>query len=128
MTGEQLALRAEIFKALAATGSPPELPDSPDLRALADAHVVALDEHARILMAHPFATHHGGARVDAGERSWWGNGARDAFGIVHALGLADATITAQEVTLGVRGGEPDGDAVFHVAVPAAHWWDDIAHT
>ena len=38
-----------------------------------------------------------------------------------ALGLADATITSDGLTAGpgVR---------FHVAVPAAAWWDDIAHT
>jgi hypothetical protein len=125
----QLELRAWIFRAFAETGSPPELPDSPDLRALEARHVVVLDERARIRMAHPFAAHRDGARVEAGGRTWWGNCAWDAFGIVHALGLADATVTAQGIAVNVRDGVPEENgAVFEVAVPAAHWWDDIAHT
>ena len=130
MTEEQLALRAEIFHAFAATGAPPELADSPDLRALAEHHVVVLDSAGRIVMAHPFAAHTGGARVDAGGSSWWGNCAWDGFGIVHALALPEATVTAQGVAVRVTGGVPDeaGDAVFCIAVPAAHWWEDIAHT
>jgi len=125
----QLELRAEIFQAFAATGAPPDLPDTPDLRALEAHHVVVLDEDARIRMAHPFAAHHDGARVDAGGRTWCGNCAWDGFGIVHALGLADAKVTAQGVAVRVRDGVPEETrAVFDVAVPAARWWDDIAHT
>ena len=129
MTEQQLALRAEIFRAFAATGAPPELPDTPELRALAERHVVVLDGDGRIVMAHPFAAPAGGARVDAGGRTWWGNCAWDGFGIVHALGLAEATVTAQGIAVRVAGGVPEETgAVFDVAVPAAHWWDDIAHT
>ena len=129
MNPEQLELRAEIFAAFAATGAPPDLPDTPDLRALEQRHVVVLDEAARIRMAHPFAAHREGARVDAAGRTWWGNCAWDGFGIVHALGLAEATVTAQGIAVAVRDGVPEAsDAVFDVAVPATHWWDDIAHT
>ncbi|MGH2970319.1 MAG: organomercurial lyase, partial [Solirubrobacteraceae bacterium] len=98
------------------------------LRALAERHVVVLDDAGRIVMAHPFAAHRDGARVESGGRTWWGSCAWDGLGIVAALGLDDAELTAQGVTLRVEGGEPHGDAVFHVAVPARHWWDDIAHT
>jgi hypothetical protein len=122
VTEGQLALRRAIFEAFAATGEPPEVPDSPDLRALEAAHVVVLDEDARIVMAHPFAGHRDGARVEAAGRTWWGSCAWDGFGIVHALGLEGATITAQ----GLEVAEPG--VVFEVAVPAARWWDDIAHT
>jgi hypothetical protein len=128
VTEEQLALRAEIMRAFAGTGAPPAVPASPELDALAERHVVVLDDDGAILMAHPFAAHRWGARVEAGEREWWGNCAWDAFGIVAALELADATVTAQGVTLRVRDGEPEGDATFHVEVPAAHWWDDVAYT
>jgi hypothetical protein len=127
MTERQLALRAEIMRAFAETGAPPAVAPSADLDALAGHHVVALDDGA-IWMAHPFAAHRGGARVESGGREWWGNCAWDALGIVAALGLRDAVVTAQDVTLPVRDGEPDGNAVFHVEVPARHWWDDIAHT
>ena len=51
--------------------------------------------------------------------------------IAPALSAVDgpATVTAQGITVSVRGGAPEPtDAVFAVAVPAAHWWDDIGHT
>jgi hypothetical protein len=115
-----LALRRRIFESFAATGEPPDL-QGEDLTALAEQHVIVLDGD-RIVMAHPFAAHTGGARVDADGRTWWGNCAWDALGIVHALRLEDATITANAFTL------PRDDAAFHVLVPAAHWWDDIAFT
>jgi Alkylmercury lyase len=125
---EQLALRAEIMRAFAETGAPPAVAPSPELDALVERHVVVLDGDGAILMAHPFAAHREGARVEAGGREWWGNCAWDAFGIVAALDIPDAVVTAQEVTLRVRDGEPDGVAVFHVEVPAARWWDDVGYT
>jgi hypothetical protein len=126
---ELLDLRAQIFEAFARTGAPPALPGSPALQQLAERHVVVLGDDARIRMAHPFAAHTGGARVDAGGRTWWGNCAWDGFGIVHALVLPEATITAQGIEVAVRDGVPEpAGAVFGVAVPAARWWDDIAHT
>ena len=128
MTDRELALRAEIMRSFAATGAPPDVELSAELRALVDGHVVVLDGAGRIVMAHPFAAHRQGARVDAGGRTWWGSCAWDGLGIVAALELGDATVAAQAVTLRVRDGEVSGEAVFHVAVPARHWWDDIAHT
>jgi hypothetical protein len=126
----ELALRAEIFRAFAATGGPPAVADSPELRALEERHVVVLDASGAIRMAHPFAAHDDGARVEAGGRVWRGNCAWDGFGIVAALGLGDATIAAQDVTVRVRDGavQDGGGAVFHVEVPAARWWDDVGYT
>ena len=67
--------------------------------------------------------------MEADGRTWWGNCAWDGFGIVHALGLPRATVTAQGIAVRVVDGVPEETgAVFDVAVPAAHWWDDIAHT
>lgn len=128
MTERELALRTEIFRAFAETGEPPQVAASPELQALADGHVVVLDDAGGIVMAHPFAAHRDGARVDGGGRTWWGSCAWDALGIVAALGLDEATLTAQDVAVRVRDGVPLDHALFHVAVPAAHWWDDIAHT
>ena len=115
MTERELDLLRAIFAAFAETGRPPEVQDRATLRALAERHVVVLDDDERILMAHPFAAHRRGTRVEAGGRSWWGNCAWDAYGIVAALGLDGATI------------EPDG-TLFHVAVPAREWWADIGFT
>jgi hypothetical protein len=120
-----LSLRRAIFESFAATGTPG---DPGDVRALAEQHVVALDADGKVWMAHPFAAHHDGARVNSGGRTWWGNCAWDGFGIVAALGLDEATITAQDISLEVGQGGIEGDAVFHVLVPARHWWDDIGFT
>ena len=125
MTPEQLALRMGIFAAFAETGEPPSLPDSPELRALADQHVVVLDDAARIVMAHPFASPARDealrTRVTAGGRTWFGNCAWDGLGIVAALGLEGASVESGGVCA-------EEAALFHVAVPARHWWDDIGFT
>jgi hypothetical protein len=117
--------RRAIFASFAATGTPG---DHGDVRSLAEQHVVALDDDGNVWMAHPFAAHHDGTRVDSGGRTWWGNCAWDGFGIVAALGLQEATITDHDIALDVRGGAIRGDAVFHVLVPARRWWDDIGYT
>jgi hypothetical protein len=79
-------------------------------------------------MAHPFAGHRGGARVESGGGTWWGNCAWDALGIVAVLHLQTATVEANGITLRVRGGHVIDDAVFHVTVPARDWWADIGYT
>jgi hypothetical protein len=132
LTGRELALRRAIMTSFAATGAPPAIPDEPALRTLAEHHVIVLHERADgpyVHMAHPFAGHQEGARVDAGGRTWWGNCAWDGLGIVAALGLADATVTANGIVVQVSDGQvPDDETVFHVAVPAREWWVDIGFT
>jgi hypothetical protein len=125
LTGRDLELRRAIFESFAETGAPGE---HGDVGALAEQHIVVLDDGGRIVMAHPFAAHTNGARVRADGREWWGNCAWDAFGIVAALGLDHATVTAQGISLGIDGDEIHGDGVFHVLLPAARWWDDIGYT
>jgi hypothetical protein len=129
MTDRELALRAEIMRTFAATGAPPEPPgDRATLHSLAERHVVVLDDRDRIVMAHPFAAPHADAKVESGGRTWWGSCAWDGLGIVAALALERATVASTGVTLEVEGGEVEPGPVFHVAVPARRWWDDIAHT
>ena len=129
MTEHELALRRTIFESFATTGDPPRVDDLATLRALAEQHVVVLDEDDRIVMAHPFAAHDDGARVEADGRTWRGSCAWDAFGIIAALGLGAALVTdASGVRIAFCEGRPVYDAVFHVAVPAAQWWADIGFT
>jgi Alkylmercury lyase len=123
-----IKLAREIFAAFAATGAAPPPAADERLRALAERHLVVVDDAGRILMAHPFAAHREGTRVVSGDREWWGNCPWDAFGIVAALGLDRATVTDHDLTLEVRDGRAQGDALFHVAVPARAWWDDIGFT
>jgi hypothetical protein len=128
VTDDELKLRAQIMTAFARDGAPAAAPDGPALRGLVERHVVVLDAAGRVQMAHPFAAHRDGTRVDAGERTWWGNCAWDGLGIVAALGLHEARLSANGLTIDVRDDTPRGDVVFHVAVPARHWWDDIGFT
>jgi hypothetical protein len=128
VTEAELALRRRIFESFAARGEPPAVPDGPALRALQAAHIVVLGGNNEIVMAHPFAAHRDGARVDCDDRTWWGNCAWDGLGIVAALGLPRARVTSNGVALEVSGGRVTGEAVFHVSVPAREWWEDIAFT
>jgi hypothetical protein len=128
MTRAELELRRKIFEAFAATGEPPDVDDTATLAELERRHVVVLRD-GRIHMAHPFAGHRDGTLVTAPDgRTWWGNCAWDALGIVAALGLSDAVVESRGVSLRVSGGDVVDDALFHVAVPAARWWDDIEFT
>ena len=124
----ELELRRTILESFARTGEPPQVDDGPALRGLAAKHVVVLSPAGTILMAHPFAGHPDGARVEANGRTWWGNCAWDGLGIVAALGLTEARVTSHAITLQAGGGTPPGEVLFHVAVPARHWWRDIEFT
>jgi Alkylmercury lyase len=128
LTAAERALRRRIFASFAATGEPPIMSDEPALRGLEAKHVVVLDSDHRIVMAHPSAAHRDGARVDCDERTWWGNCAWDALGIVAALGLADARVASNAIVLDAVPGGLIGEAVFHVSLPARDWWEDIACT
>jgi hypothetical protein len=130
MTDRELALRRTIVRSFAATGRPPDPPidADPAIDGLVDRHVVVLDGERRISMAHPFAAPGAAATVTSGGRRWWGSCAWDGLGIVAALGLREATVAGNGVTLRIEDGAVLDDAWFHVAVPAAHWWDDIVHT
>jgi hypothetical protein len=127
MTDAAFALRRRIMQSFAARGVPPAQLTGEEtalLAELADAHVVVLDPMGHVHMAHPFAGHRTGARVNAGEREWWGNCAWDGFGIVAALKLSDATVTSNGIT--VSASDPDPTVLFHVSLPARQWWDDVA--
>lgn len=103
-------------------------------RALADAHVIVLQPGTgEIAWAPPFSVIPTPFRVHAGDSSWYAPCAWDAFGIPAAL-KRDADIDArcawsgETVPCGVTNGQAYGDAVIHLLVPAAHFWDDIAFT
>jgi Alkylmercury lyase len=130
LSDADLALRTEIFRSFAQTGAPPALgPEhTVSLARLAEAHVVVLGDDSGVVMAHPFAAHRDGARVEADGGEWRGNCAWDALGIAALLGLRDAVIESNGVTVRLRDGSPERDAVFHVLVPARDWWADVGFT
>jgi hypothetical protein len=91
-------------------------------------------DRAEIRMANPFSAVPTPHRVQAGGRSWFGNCAWDAFGIpaaLHVDGHVSSTCPdcGEPIEIEIRNERPIPDEhVFHVAVPAAHWWDDIVFT
>jgi len=97
--------------------------------------VLVLEEGgASIRMAPPFSgvpTQH--VAEVAGKR-YFANCAWDVFGVVAALqepGTVHSRCeqTGEPLRLAVSLGGPEpSDWLFHCAVPAAHWWDDIVFT
>jgi Alkylmercury lyase len=103
-------------------------------QALADEHVIVLQPGMlAVAWAPPFAVLPTPFRATSGGASWFAPCAWDAFGIPAAL-KKDASIEARcawsgdALTCGVSGGRAYGDAVIHLLVPAAHFWDDIFFT
>jgi hypothetical protein len=137
MDERDLELRNEVYRRFVELGRAPtraELRDAEALQRLHDAHALVLDEDGEIRMANPFSAVPTPYRVEAGGRSWYANCAWDAFGIPAALHVA-GRVAAEcpdcgdpiELDLGDDRPVP-ADLVFHVLVPAAHWWDDIVFT
>lgn len=104
-------------------------------RRLHDAHALVLNaDGTELRMANPFSAVPTAYRVDAAGRWWYANCAWDAFGICAALGTDGRIETScpdcgEPIAIDVRDARPEPDEhLFHVLVPAAHWWDDIVFT
>ena len=145
----ELEVRAKlaIYQHFAAVGSRPSVDDiaarvglgGPQVRELLGRlraqRVLVLEEDGEsIRMAPPFSgvpTQH---RVTAGGTSYFANCAWDALGIPAALrqpavvhSRCEQSMEPLELAVGDRG--PDAsDWLFHSAVPAARWWDDVVFT
>ena len=102
---------------------------------LHDAHALVLQHGAtEIRMANPFSAIPTAYRVLVDDRWWYANCAWDAFGVCAAL-RADGRIETscadcgEPLSVTVTDQVVDDDSLlFHVLVPAAHWWDDIVFT
>lgn len=104
-------------------------------RRLHDAHALVLSQGTpEIRMANPFSAVPTAYRVQAGDRWWYANCAWDAFGICAALqtdGLIETSCPdcGDPLHISVIDQRPsDETLLFHVLVPARHWWDDIVFT
>jgi len=89
---------------------------------------------SNIWSANPFCAVPSGFRVQAGGKTYWGICIWDAMGIAAALGK-DARIQApcgdcgELMTVDIQGGVlAHSEGIVHFAVPAHHWWDNIAFT
>ena len=147
MTPEDLALRRQTYADVVTLGRVPTAAETAagtgrteaevlaGWRRLATEHALVLDPAGeRIVMANPFSAVPTAFRVRADERWWYANCAWDAFGVCVVLGGSGVIETscadcAEPVTLTVSpAGHTPSDLLFHVLVPARHWWDDIGFT
>jgi Alkylmercury lyase len=144
MDDRDLRIRDHVYGRFVELGRAPamaelknELGDEaePALRRLHDAHALVLEpDRTEIRMANPFSGVPTPHRVEAGGRSWYANCAWDAFGIPAALHVDGHVSTGcpdcgEAIEIDIRNERPIPDEyVFHVAVPAERWWDDIVFT
>jgi hypothetical protein len=142
-----IAIRNFLYGRFVETGRPPAVrtvsqelaltkPDAEAaLRRLHDAHALVLERDTlEIRMLNPFSCVPSAWRVHAAGRTWYANCAWDSFGVcaaLHADGRIEASCAdcGESLEIDVRDGRgiPD-DYLFHVLVPARHWWDDIVFT
>ena len=144
MDERDIQIRNHVYRRLVELGRAPKLTElrdelgadvEPAMRRLDEAHAVVLEpDRTEIRMANPFSAVPTPYQVEAGGRSWYGNCAWDAFGIPAALHV-DGHVSSvcpdcdESIEIEIRGRKPVPDEhVFHVLVPAAHWWDDIVFT
>ena len=101
--------------------------------------IVLAPGETRIWMLHPFSAIPTEFPVEVEGGTYWGNCAWDAFGIPVVLGGNGRTRTrcaesGSTIEFGVRDGALMGgpvqaeSTVIHFAVPARHWYDNIAFT
>ena len=146
MDERDIEFRNHVYRRFVELGRPPTFAELVDqlgpaeeteaaLRRLHDAHALVLEaDRPEIRMANPFSAVPTPHRVEADGRSWFANCAWDAFGIPAALHVDGHVSSAcpdcgEPIEIDLRGGVPWPDEhVFHVVVPAEHWWDDIVFT
>ena len=126
MTDEALALRLKIMRSFAADGAPPVKFDGDEsalLEELEAAHVVVLDN---------MGTSAWRTRSPATTPAHASTRAGDVVGQLRVGRLRHrrragparhATVTSNGIT--VSADDPDPSVLFHVSIPAAHWWDDV---
>lgn len=141
-----LRLRTAIYRHFADDGTPPsadrlasELHARPEeireaYRRLAERRMLVLTPDGEsIRMAPPFSAIETQHEAHAQGRRYFANCAWDAFGIPAALRMpADVVSRCEQTQRPLRLALPEGlqesTWVFHAAVPAAHWWNDIVYT
>ena len=96
--------------------------------------LVPMPDGESIRMAPPFSGIETQHRVRANGREYFANCAWDSFGVAAALhaeadvvSRCEQTLEPLQLRLGADGPPPSA-WLFHVAVPAAHWWRDIVYT
>jgi hypothetical protein len=147
MDEHDVRVRNFLYNSFAATGKTPGIGDVAQqfdlsqqaagaaMRRLQDAHALVLERDAlEIRMLNPFSCVPSAWRVTASGRTWYSNCAWDSFAIcaaLHSDGRIESSCAdcGEPLTIDVRDQKAvEHDYLFHVLVPAQHWWDDIVFT
>jgi len=142
-----LQLRAAIYRHFADHAKAPTIDDMTraagrPAREIAEGYqrlyarrlLVLMPDGESIRMAPPFSGIETQHRVEALGRTYFANCAWDSFGIPAALHAEAGVLSRCEQTHAplhlhlTADGPPPSEWLFHVAVPAAHWWRDIVYT
>ena len=104
------------------------------LKDLASSRHIVIDEHYRILMAHPFSSIPLGFSVMGSNTLWWGGCAWDSFALPNLLSteVVIAT-TCQNCSKAhswrvVPDTPPQGQQIAHFLIPTNKMWDDVVYT
>jgi hypothetical protein len=129
-----------VYRHFADHGRRPQAAEHRDAyQRCADSHWLVLDDEGEIEMAIPFSgiprehvvTTDGEGGGEG--KTYWANCAWDTLGILAALGQPGTIVSPcpdcdDVIELSVKDDIVHGDAVFHILVPAEHWWRDIRFT
>jgi alkylmercury lyase-like protein len=148
---DDLPVKLAVYRFFAETGRRPSPEDvgqragipAPDVleaygRLRAQRVLVLEDDGASIRMAPPFSGVETQHVVESEGISYFANCAWDSLGIPAALQRPATVLSRCEQSMeplrlrvglgGPEGAVADAGWLFHCAVPAAHWWDDIVFT
>lgn len=139
-------VRFRIYEAFAKYGIPPTPEDLASdtsltiseiqkvLQDLAATRNIVIDEHYRILMAHPFSSIPLGFSVMGSSTLWWGGCAWDSFALPNLLSTEVVVATtclncSQSHSWRVDpNNPPQGQQIAHFLIPTSRMWDDVIHT
>jgi hypothetical protein len=142
-----IKIRNFLYRRFAETGRAPRITDLMEqfgftrddaeaaLRRLHDAHALVLEANAtEIRMLNPFSCVTSAWRVQAAGRTWYSNCAWDSIAVCAALhtdGRVESSCAdcGEPIEVDIRNRQAVADGyLFHVLVPARHWWQDIVFT
>ncbi len=139
-------VRFRIYEAFAKYGTPPTPEElerdtsltiseiQPVLQELATTRNIVIDEHYRILMAHPFSSIPLGFSVMGTSTLWWGGCAWDSFALPNLLSTEVVVATTCLNCSRAHSWRvdpdtpPQGQQIAHFLIPTSRMWDDVIHT
>ena len=139
-------VRFRIYEGFAKYGAPPTPEDlardtsltiseiQTVLQELATTRNIVINEHYRILMAHPFSSIPLGFSVMGTSTLWWGGCAWDSFALPNLLSTEVVVATTCLNCSRAHSWRvdpdtpPQGQQIAHFLIPTSRMWDDVIHT